>query len=213
MAIVPIVKSLYPKVPALAGVPTLLRSGAQIFDQLTLGVFNASGALNSLIGAAPVKWSVLDSGGKKIAGYESILSVQFSGTSDVADYPVERGSFASYNAVDRPSMITVVMALGSTENARNDFQSDLRNAKIQLTLFTILTEDQAYRGYKLIDISWSREATNGAHRIVARCEFREIREQEAQTFNQPAQPQGADQINVGQVQPIPDVTIDTSGVV
>jgi len=170
-------------------------------------ILRAAASLDSL------KSSVLDSGGKKIAEYDSVLSIDFGSPSDIADYPVERGSFASYNKVDKPSMLRVSLGLGGTEAKRNAFQSALRDAKKSLNLYTIVTEDQSYRNFNLVDIGWTRSASQGAHYIAANCEFQEVRQQEAQAFNQPAQPQGADQINVGQVQPIPDVNIDTSGVV
>lgn len=212
MAIIPIVKSLYPKVPAVAGVPTLLRSGAQIFDTFTLGLLDATGLVNSLLGVEADRYSVYDQEGKKIAKYESVVSVRFRDSADVSTYPVERGSFAAYNKVDGPFAVEVVLRCAGKVQDRNDFQSDLRDAKKSLTLYSIVGEDHAFRRANLISIDWVREdVTAGV--VEAGCTFMEIRERESAAFSQPLIPGASKLKEQGQLQPIPDTTIDTSGVV
>jgi hypothetical protein len=213
MAIVPIIKSLYPKVPAVAGVPNLLRGGAQIFDTLTLGIFGIGDKLNSLLGTPTTGWAIADKDGKKLADYDSVLAFDYQDNCAISDYPVERGSFASYNQVDQPASVRMVLSCSGSIERRNTFEYDLRNARRDLTLYSITTPEAAYRGYKLLSVAWTRTATNGAHRLEAHCEFREVREKEASQFSDPKIPSGATLKERGQLQPIPDTTIDTSGVV
>lgn len=213
MAIVPIVKSLYPKVPAVAGVPNLLRGGAQIFDTLTLGIFGIGDKLNSLLGTPTTGWSIMDSSGAKLADYDSVLAFDYQDNCVISDYPVERGAFASYNKVDQPFSLRLVLSCSGSVERRNTFEYDLRNARRDLTLFTVSTPEASYRNCNLVTISWTRTATNGAHRLEAHCEFREVREKEAAQFSDPKIPSGATLKERGQLQPIPDTTIDTSGVV
>lgn len=213
MSIATIIKSLYPKVPAVAGVPALLRAGAQIFDTFTLGVFGAGGAINAILGSEPVRWGVFAANGKQIAQYDSVFAIDYQDEAPISDYPVERGSFAAYNKVDGPFMIHVTLSCGGSEDKRNAFQNDLRSAKKSLTLYTVITEDSTFASCNLIAISWVRSTTKGAHRIEAVCTFQEVREKDAAAFSEPAIPSGASMRERGQLQPIPDETIDVSGVV
>jgi hypothetical protein len=213
MSITTIVKSLYPKVPALAGVPALLRSGAQIFDTLTLGFFGAGELVNSILGTEAVRWGVFDQSGKQIAQYDSVLMTEYRDDSNISDYPVERGSFAAYNKVDMPFLKSVTLTCSGDIEKRNAFQNDLRDARRSLTLYTIVTEDATYTSCNLVSISWTRTATKGAHRVEAKCEFQEVREKGTTAFSQPAIPSGASLRDMGQLQPIEDNTIDVSGVV
>lgn len=213
MAIVPIIKSLYPKVPAVAGVPSLLRSGAQVFDTLTFGLFGASSALASLIGKEVEKWAVRDQDGKKIAEYNSVLSMEYQNASEISNYQMEMGSFASYNKVATPFRVFVELNCSGTEAERNDFISTLNDAQRGRTLYTIYMEDAVFRNCNLVDLGISRTAENGAHRIEARCLFQEVRLRGASAFSSPKIPSAAVLKDQGQLQPIPDTNIDTSGVV
>lgn len=213
MSITTIIKSLYPKVPALAGVPALLRSGAQIFDTLTLGFFGAGELVNSILGTEAVRWGVFDQSGKQIAQYDSVISTDYRDDATISDYPVENGSFAAYNKVDMPFIKVVTLTCAGDVERRNAFQNDLRDARRSLKLYTVITEDATYLKCNLVSLSWTRTATKGAHRVEARCEFQEVREKGTTAFSQPAVPSGATLREMGQLQPIIDNSIDVSGVV
>lgn len=204
-------KSLYPLVPAVAGVPAVLRAGAQIFDTITLGFFGAGDLVNSIIGSEPVLWGVFDASGKPIADYDSVVSQNFRNDARVSDYPVENGTFASYNKVSDPFTVPVMLACGGDLTRRAAFQAALRAALQSLTLYTVIAEDGTFENCNLVSLDWGRSQQDGAHIIKAFCEFREIRQRGTTAFSQTAEPQGAATLNQGQVQPVDDPTIDATG--
>lgn len=210
---IPIIpKPEFPLIPKVAGVPAVLRSAGQILNTLTSGLIPGNEIVNSLIGSEPVRWGVFGPSGTAIAQYDSVASVSYRNNTNISEYPIEQGSFASYNKVDNPFNITVLLSKGGNETDRNTFTNDLRDALHALTLYTVITEDGTFRNCNLQNIDWQREATNGAHMIRAYCEFTEIRQRGTTAFSQTADPSGADPQNNGQVQAIDDSVIDTSGI-
>lgn len=211
MAIDIITKALYPLVPKLAGVPAVLRAGAQVFDTLTLGFLGAGDLVNSIIGSEPVLWGVFNANGQPIADYDSVVSADYRDDARVSDYPIEEGSFASYNKVDNPFSTQIMLSCGGSLERRAAFQVALRSAKKALTLYTVITEDGTFENCNLVAIDWARGQQDGAHIIKAFCEFREIRVRGTAAFSQTQEPSGASSISQGQVQPVDDPTIDASG--
>lgn len=212
MPITPIIKSLYPHVPQVAGVPALLRAGAQIFDTLTLGFLGAGELVNQIIGSEPVRWGVFDSTGKAIAQYDSVASMDYRSDSRVSDYPIENGSFASFNKVDQPFTISVLLRCAGDDTRRNTFQNDLRDARASLTLYTVIVPDGTFTNCNLVALDWQRTTERGANVINAYCEFQEIRQRGTTAFSQTQDPSGASPTEIGQVQAIDDSVIDTSGI-
>lgn len=211
MSIFTVPKSLYPLVPAVAGVPAVLRSGAQIFDTITLGFFNASDLVDSIIGSEPVLWGVYAPNGRPIANYDSFIGMDYRNDSRLSDYPIEQGAFATYNKVANPYTVQVTLACGGDINRRAEFQAALRSAQASLTLYTVVAEDGTFENCNLMSIDWGRTQQNGATIINAFCEFREVRQRGTTAFSSTAEPQGADTLDQGQIQTVDDPSIDASG--
>lgn len=211
MTIPTIPKSLYPLVPKAVGVPAVLRAGAQIFDSITLGFLGAGDLVNSIIGSEPVTWGVFDDAGDPIAEYTSLVSFDIRSDARVADYPVENGSFASFNKVDEPDNVQVMLSCDGDTTRRNNFQRTMLAARKSLTLYTVLTETGTYHNCNLVGLTWAHGTDNGATVVKAYCEFREIRQRGTTAFSQTQDPSGASPQSNGQVQSVDDPTIDASG--
>ncbi len=211
MPIAPIFKAPFPVLPLVAGVPAILRGGAQIIDTVTFGFLGASEFVNSIIGSEPVLWGVFDESGESIAEYDSFVSVSYRDDSNVSDYPIENGGFAAYNKVDQPFSVRVTLTCGGDVDRRNAFTEALKRARRSLDLFTVLCEDGEFEKCNLIAVDWERRQEQGAHRIVAMCEFQEIRERSTTAFSTPQSASGYELNKQGQIMVIGDPTIDASG--
>lgn len=212
MPITPIPRSLYPLVPQLPGVPPLLRSGAQILDTITLGMFGIGDALDSIIGTEPLKWGVFTKDGDPITEYDSFSSFELDDSSRISTYPVEGGSFANYNKVDNPYAIRVVLSCGGNEQRRAQFIADLEAARRSLTLYSVFIPERTYQSANLTQLTFRRSVQDGAYVVYATLIMEEVRERVAADFAGTAQPSGAPTNELGQLQPIPDVNVDLSDV-
>lgn len=206
-------KALYPLVPKAPGVPALLRSGAQILDTATLGYLGIGDALNSIIGYPNTEWGVFNPKGAIFADYDSFNAMGYNNESSVSDYPVEQGGFASYNKVDAAYDMIVTLHCGGGADRRAKFLQACENARASLDTYSVLTPEKTYRNINFVDLQYRREETNGAYLLIVTLVGREIRNNTRADYSEPKATSAFKELDQGQLQPIDDVTIDTSGVV
>jgi hypothetical protein len=157
------------------------------------GVINLAKSVGRVFGLSKDEWGVFDKKKKMIANAVSVVSVDYRNGSKVSDYPVEQGSFASYNKVASPYEVRVRMVcdgnppLGlssllnpfeSTGHAktRTAFMDALDAAVASTDLYTVVTPEKTYKNATIESWDYRREATNGASIIIADLYIREVRE-------------------------------------
>lgn len=197
--------------PNFPGIPPLKNPGPA--GVATLAAPLISKFLNSL---AP-KWGIYK---KKGEGYapaiivDSVLSIDYANSANILNYPVEEGAFASYNKVQNPRALSVVLTKGGTQKELAQFIADLETLQASLELFLIVTQGKAYQNVNIDRVEYRREATGGAGIVKAVIHFVEIRAAKA-AFSKPGAasstattPQAQASVSNGQVQtaPIPDVS-------
>lgn len=206
-------KSLYPVVPQAAGVPPLLRNLATIADVVTLGYLGVSDALNNLIGAPQVKWTVFDSSGNSIADYDSVLAFGYQNELRISDYPVEQGQFASYNKTNNPFDIVVTFTCGGSEEKRTAFLAAMESAKESLQTYTVTTPEYSYQNVNFTGMRVHRTVADGATLLTVELTGREIRNTGTNTYSTPKSDAGYPTMQQGMVQTVDDSNFDASGVV
>ena len=188
--------------PNFPGIPSL-KSPVGIASVVTATAPLIAKLLDSL---AP-KWGIY---GKMGAGYapvikpDNIISVDYVNVSNILNYPVEQGSFASYNKVKTPRAHTVVMSKGGSESVRTAFIKKLEELQDSLDLYVIITPDRNYIDVNIDRVEYRRTQTNGAGMIVATIHFVEIRQAESMYSGQASptatKPQAQANVNNGQAQ-------------
>lgn len=204
-------KPLYPLVPQVAGVPALLRGGAAIFDTLTFNTIGFGDALGDVIGTDPSKWGVFDDQGTPIADYDSVFSVDYTNNSRVSNFPVEEGGFTSYNKVATPYDVEVILNCGGSPARRSACLTALQLARDSVDLYSIFTEIDTILNANCVNLSYRHAAEEGAAILTARLQFLEVRNTATANFTNPKVPNAFDPQSGGQLQPVEDQTIDTSG--
>lgn len=189
--------------PNFPGIPALKNPGPA--GIATIGAPLISKFLNAL---AP-KWGVY----KKIGDSytlaitpDSFLSVDYANSANILNYPVEEGAFASYNKVQNPRALSVILTKGGTQKELSQFIDDLETLQSSLELFTIITQGKNYQNVNIDRVEYRREATGGAGMIKAAIHFIEIRAAKA-AFSTPGAvsptattPQAQASVSNGQVQ-------------
>src|ERR1700744_5890140 len=124
----------FPAVPPYPGVPLLPRpitAGVATTPVVAIGIGTLSSILGNALQQAP-QWGIFDSSGNQLGGFGggtsiisslvsqvtgartpvlSTLSFEWSRETSVANFPLEQGSFASYNKVQNPANPVVTLAL------------------------------------------------------------------------------------------------------
>lgn len=156
------------------GAPKLLNG------QINPAVIGLLGNLvNSLINLrfpAP-NWGVFLPGTTtKAFDVSSVSELDIGGESAVSDYPLENGTFTSYNKVVMPNVFAIRLTRDGSETQRAAFLTWLATNKDALTLFDILCPEATYTNATLKSYRVSRSSSSGAAMVLADCIFQEVRQ-------------------------------------
>lgn len=146
-------------------------------------VSSGTDALISFGGATLIRmifgnqWGVFNQFGIPILLSDTVYSVKFQNNSQVAQAPVERGTFTSYNKVQNPYQATVTMARGGGDPAlRGAFIAQLELLSESTLLFNVVTPEYVHRNAAITGYDYARMPQDGARMIVANIYLEEIRE-------------------------------------
>lgn len=173
----------FPSVPALPGVPQLLRSpvvGAAValipalISQLlppATPEFNVPAAK-----AAPI-WGIFDEAGTAmVITPDSMLAQDYRAEYKLASYAVQAGQFANYNKVKVAQEQSIRMVIGQDLTARTQFQKDCQTVVDSIDLYTIVTPERSYVNVNAYRLEIARRETAGSFFIEAEMFFQEIQQ-------------------------------------
>ena len=149
----------------------------------------------------PVQWGILDSNGRALLSPDSVIRFELRGEVKVANYPVEQGSFSSYNQVYEAFDARLTVACnGQGVMTRKQFLDAVESLRNSLTLASIATPDAVYKSMKLVHYDYRRESTQGVTLLLVDLWFHEVRIA-GQSVAPTAQPDGASPTQQGQLAP------------
>lgn len=183
----------FPNVPKLPGVPALPRSAK--FPAAARMVLGLTQGLLWRLFQVDTRWGIFDSKGKALgdpakftgfvgslldsAGLGSTLStggVEYSKETRVSDYPLERGSFASYNKVEQPANPSVTLCLTGSEKNRRTFLEAIDKATKSTDLYSVVTPEVTYINYTVERYNYARHNAKGATLLIVEITLKEVRQ-------------------------------------
>jgi len=210
----------FPNVPNSAGVPAIPRS-----SKIPTVARAALGVIQSAVWAAlqgDVKWGIFDATGNSIfgdstsgilsaltsaAGLGTVVStnaVEYSKEVRSCDFPIEQGSFASYNKVESPGSPSVTMAMTGSETDRTAFLLAIDTACKSTELYDVVTPEWSYFDHSIERYNYQRRSQRGATLLIVEIILKEIRQVSAQYATAAAAPKQASasaSADNGKVQP------------
>lgn len=232
----------YPAIPEYPGVPQLARPVSAAIASvplLAIGIGTLANILGSALQQAP-RWGIWDQFGNQVgvsavaASVGTIKAVgaallsQLTGISPavlstfgfdftkemrVSDFPVEGGSFASYNKVEMPANPVVTLALAGTESERTTFLNSIDTVCKSTQLCTVITPEVVYDNYTIDRYRYQRRAVRGATLLMVEVSLKEIRDviasfttAVANPITNPQSPSATSPVNSGMTQPTPPPT-------
>ena len=148
--------------------------------------FSAPSLINaalSLGGAALIKavfgkqWGVVNQYGIPILLADSVLGLSHDAGASISNLPLEKGSFASYNKVNNPSMATVQLAKSSGGSLqRGLFLTQLEMLLKSTLSFHIISPEYVYMNYQIIGTNLSRTSTEGCTLLRVNLDLQEVLE-------------------------------------
>jgi hypothetical protein len=189
----------FPDVPDVPGVPPVLRNAATTFvDGLVSG---AVSALANAFGLDSFLWGVYSASGLPALLADNVAALDYAREFVVPDFPVEGGSFQSYNKVERPYDVRITLTKGGSDADRRMFLSEAEAILASTGLFTVLTPEWSYGSCNCVHLDYERTAERGATLLRVELGFRLIRATASASFTNTKTPAGAANTNTGPVLP------------
>lgn len=179
------------------GVPALLGDFANSFLSVTaLLVTDTYTDYGS--GAAPL-WGVFLNGVPVVVA-DTVTRMEYKQDWAIADYPVERGGFESYDKVNTPFAVRMQFASGGSEAKRQALLDSIVAIGDTLTLFDVVTPEAIYIGVNIQRYDYRRTSNNGLGLMLVDVTFLEIREEGTTDFKNAKSPSGFAAAEAGNVQ-------------
>ena len=156
----------------LTGMPNI----AGLVTSTTNAALGLGGALlvNAVFGKT---WGIVNEFGIPIVLADSVVGMTYDAGNTISNFPVERGTFSSYNKVNNPSMATVQLNKSSGGTLERGLFLTQLEALLKSTLkFHIITPEYVYMNYQIIGISKSRSASDGATLLKVNLDLQEVLE-------------------------------------
>lgn len=165
----------FPDIPPVAGVPPLVRTlAASLLTRTGVGfLLDKFGISSSFL--APV-WGLFNSSGAPVFDVETIVSFAIQNSSKTSDFPIEGGSFNTYNKTGSPFEARMRVRQASNQAAREALTTALDAALKSLDTYDIVTPDGVYHNATLTGYDYRRESHEGSSAIIADLVLEEVRE-------------------------------------
>lgn len=168
----------YPNVPNAPGVPDVPRMspGSPVLKITLLPNDVSAGTITQ-----DTLWGIFSSftGEALFTPFEggtlSTYSFDYSRQTTIATFPVEEGSFATYDKVWNPANPVVTLAFSGSEIEKAGLLSNLEKACQNTSLWDVHTPEYSYEGYTIERYSYRRMATKGATMLLIDVSLKEVK--------------------------------------
>lgn len=126
----------------------------------------SSGAITALLSQASqsaLQWGVFDSSGNPAISPDSVIKFHYSRRYDVLTYPVQAGSFASYNKVIQPFDIELRFTASGTQQTRSGFLRAMELLVASTDLYAVVTPEVTYSDCNPVHWEVNRDGGSGAY--------------------------------------------------
>jgi hypothetical protein len=156
--------------------------------------------VDAQVSAGPTRWGIFRDG-QAVIEPDSIVAVDYKKDWHISDYPIESGSFESYNKVRLPYEARVTMTKGGTEEDRTTFLSTLEQIAASRDLYDVVTPEYTYASANITHFDLNqRRADTGVSLLTVTIWLQEVRIEASSEFTNTSEPSAVDQVNVGVVQ-------------
>lgn len=181
--------------PSVAGFKGLVSSGSEALIDL-----GGAAIIRTLFGNV---WGLVNEFGVPVLLADNVLGISYNSASTIANAPIERGSFSSYNKVASPAQAVVQMSKGSGGAlGRGAFLAQLQTYEGSTLKFHVITPEILHRNMCIIGLDYARSASEGLQLIVVNIQLEEVREVGVQySLEEVKNPSDAENVDSGEVQP------------
>jgi hypothetical protein len=196
-------------IPIAPGLPPLLRTAEAAAEQIFL--LQEDTLTDFGLSLAPT-WGVYDLFGAPVVVADTVTALDFHREWAIADYPIERGGFESYDKVDVPFVARVRFAAGGSAENRAALLNSVSAIAGDLNLYDIATPEKIYTSVNVQRYDFSRTAHDGVGLLQIDLWLLEVRVTAGASDGNAQSPSGDATVNGGNVQAGSDVAPTQSSI-
>lgn len=189
--------ALFPLVPNGQGVPPVRRQVFGAINDATLLVADLR-----LLLASPPTWGIYKPDGSLAVKPDSFYAFGVRSDKRVSNFPIEQGSFGSFNKVSVPGEVRVVMTKGGTDQQRRKFLDQVADLISTFDLMTLVIPEGRQRGYTCHHYDYERKGQNGVWLLEVELLLQLIKQVPVNSGQNTRTAAGAAPLSSGQTQPI-----------
>lgn len=153
----------------LPGLPNLAEDVSDLFSEVIALTSDVIG-----VGGSPSQWGIFLNGNPVVLA-DNVVSLEYKQDFSISNYPVEQGSFASYNKVQRPSEVRLRFSTGGSVADRQAFLDSIAAIIGDTNLYDVVTPEETYSNQNLIRQGYVRHANEGLGLVVVDVSCQEVR--------------------------------------
>ena len=158
-----------------------------------------SDALDGLLGLFDTQWGIFDQNGDPVITADTVVEVGYRREYKISDFPIEEGSFASYNKVQTPYDVRVTFAIGGSVSDREAVLIQVGAACASLDLYSVVTPEFTYPQANVVHYDYRRTARRGLGLMEIEVWVEEVRQVAAGQFTPAKTDNAASPANGGTV--------------
>lgn len=168
----------YPSVPNYPGVPSIPRTAA---GSPSINISLTSSQPLVISSQEPI-WGIFSATDNSPfftpseGGTLSTYSFDYSRQSTVSTFPVETGSFVSYDKIWTPANPVVTLAFSGSDSDKTALLNALETACLGTSLWIVITPDAEYDGYTIARYSYRRMSNKGATMLLIDVMLEEVKQ-------------------------------------
>jgi hypothetical protein len=120
-------------------------------------------------------WGIYDASGNKLFDVDTCLSADFKDPSKVSEFPVEDGSFTTYNKVKEPLDAKIRLGVAGMKKIAVALTA-LRAAVASVNLYDIWTPEYIYQNCTVVIGSYKRTEKEGRNLLEVLIDLKEVRQ-------------------------------------
>lgn len=177
-----------------------------------LGPFNNVG--QDIINGFSAQWGIFNADGEPLTGLGLNFFGPIQSTQDIAytkimqssNFPVQSGSFASYNKVELPGISRVTLTITGSVNDKMQFLTAIDTACKSTNLYSVVTPEVQYINKSIERYSYTRSASRNVSMLSVHLTLSEIRivtakfSNSGNKINNPSNGNSSNPVNGGRVQ-------------
>lgn len=184
-------------VPNVPGVPSVLFAGS-VGAALNLVTSDLASIFGVALGFSP--WGIYFSGFPLVLA-DNVVAFEYRNEWSISDYPVERGSFESYDKVSSPFLARVRFSAGGSDGDRAAFLASIEAIAGDLNLYDVVTPEKVYTSCNITHYDYRRSAESGVGLLTVDVWLSEVRQTATMGTQNAQDPGAAAQTNGGSAQP------------